>query len=280
MEVLVVGAGAMGRWAGETLRAEFSVAFTDRDRAVADSAATAVSGRSVPLETTETFAAVCLAVPISVVGEAIEAHAGKASRAMIDVTGVMAKPVEAMREHVPTCERASLHPLFAPENAPGNVAVVVDESGPVVDRALDAIAEAGNDIFETGPAEHDTAMETVQAGAHTAILAYALAAEDVREEFATPVSRTLSELVGTVTGGTPRVYREIQESFEGADAVADAARRIADADGETFEQLYEAAGEHPDPSAADDQPAHTSESSHTSENDHRTADRSQSGGGE
>lgn len=241
MEALVVGAGAMGRWAGETLEAEFSVAFADRDSDAASAAADAVGGRAVALETTATFDAVCIAVPITAARTAIEAHADRASRAMLDVTGVMTDPVAAMREHLPERERVSLHPLFAPENAPGNVAAVVDAPGPVTDAALDAIDDAGNRVFETDPEEHDSAMETVQAGAHTAILAYALAAEDVREEFATPVSQALSDLVGTVTEGTPRVYREIQESFEGADAVAAAASRIAEADGEAFDRLYEEA---------------------------------------
>ncbi|WP_435182746.1 prephenate dehydrogenase/arogenate dehydrogenase family protein [Halobellus sp. EA9] len=244
MEVLVVGAGGMGRWAGRTLGSAFSVAFADRDPAVAEAAAEAVDAdaRAVALDTGETFAAVCLAVPISAADEAIEAHADRASRAMLDVTGVMAEPVTAMRERLPDHERVSLHPLFAPENAPGNVAAVVDAPGPVTERAVEAIEAAGNDVFETDPAEHDAAMETVQAGAHTAVLAYALAAEDVREEFATPVSEALADLVETVTGGTPQVYREIQESFDGADDIAAAARRIADADGEAFEELYAEAG--------------------------------------
>ena len=241
MEVLVVGAGAMGRWAGETLDAEFEVAFADRDPDAASAAADDTGGRVVALDTTATFDAVCIAVPITAARSAIESHADRASRAMFDVTGVMADPVAAMRAHLPERERVSLHPLFAPENAPGNVAAVIDARGPVTEAALDAIDDAGNHVFETDPEEHDSAMETVQAGAHTAILAYALAAEDVREEFATPVSRALSDLVGTVTEGTPRVYREIQESFEGADAVAAAAKRIAEADGEAFERLYEEA---------------------------------------
>jgi prephenate dehydrogenase len=244
MEVLVVGAGGMGRWAGETLAASFSVAFADRDPDAADAAAAALSGsaRAVALDTAERFEAVCLAVPISAVGTAIETHAARADRAMLDVTGVMVEPVTEMRAHLADRERVSLHPLFAPGNAPGNVAAVVDAPGPVTDRALEAIADAGNDVFETEPTEHDAAMETVQAGAHTAILAYALAAREVREEFSTPVSERLDELVDTVTGGTPRVYREIQESFTGADAVAEAARRIADADGDAFEELYAEAG--------------------------------------
>ena len=242
MEVLVVGAGAMGRWAGGTLGAAFDVVFADRDPEAASAAADAIGGRAVALDTTEAFEVVCLAVPISAVADAVAAHADQASQAMIDVTGVMAAPVTAMRENLPDRERVSLHPLFAPENAPGTVAVVYDSPGPATERVLDVIADAGNRTFETDPEEHDTAMETVQAGAHTAILAYALAAADVREEFATPVSQELTDLVETVTGGTPRVYREIQESFEGAEAVADAARQVADADGDAFEQLYADAG--------------------------------------
>ena len=236
-----MGAGAMGRWAGRTLGSAFDVAFSDRKPTAASDAADAVGGRAVALDTPETFDAVCLAVPISAARKAVAAHAGRASRAMVDVTGVMAAPVAAMRDRLPDRERVSLHPLFAPENAPGNVAVVRDAPGPVTDAALDAVDAAGNRTFETDPEEHDTAMETVQAGAHTAVLAYALAATDVREEFATPVSRGLDDLVDAVTGGTPRVYREIQSSFEGADAVADAARRIADADDDAFDRLYAAA---------------------------------------
>lgn len=244
----------MGRWTGETLATAFDVAFADRDWAVASAAADAVDGRAVALDTTDTFDAVCLAVPISAIEDAVAAHAERAERAMIDVTGVMTAPVDAMREHLPDRERVSLHPLFAPANAPGNVAAVVDADGPVTDVVLDAVADADNRVFETDPAEHDAAMETVQAGAHTAVLAYALAAADVREEFATPISRALSELVETVTDGTPRVYREIQESFEGADAVTKATRRIAEADADAFEALYEEAGQHRRPAARGDDP--------------------------
>ncbi|MDS0298640.1 prephenate dehydrogenase/arogenate dehydrogenase family protein [Halogeometricum sp. S1BR25-6] len=239
MEVLVVGAGEMGRWAGATLAPEFDVAYADRDPAAARAAAaTTPDARPVALDGSETFDAVCLAVPISAAADAVADHAPRADRAVFDVTGVMAAPVAAMRESASERERLSLHPLFAAANAPGNVAAVRDAPGPVTDRVCDALAAAGNRVFETTPEEHDEAMETVQAGAHAAVLAYALAAEDVREEFATPVSEALSALAETVTGGNPRVYREIQESFPGADRVADAAAELAAADAETFERLY------------------------------------------
>ena len=244
MDLLVVGAGAMGRWVARTVEAD--VAFADVDPEAAESAAAAVGGRTVPTaadEERETFDAVCLAVPLPAAPDAVAAYAPLATRAMFDVSGSMAGPVTAMRDHLPDRERVSLHPLFAPENAPGNVAAVLDAAGPVTDAVLDDLRAAGNRVFDTTPAEHDEAMETVQASAHAAVLAYALAAGDVREEFATPVSSGLEGLVNTVTGGSPRVYREIQEAFPGSDRVAEAARRVADADPEEFESLYREAGE-------------------------------------
>lgn len=252
MELLVVGAGEIGRWIADTVEAE--VAFTDRDEAVAreaaevatESAAAAESGaateaRAVPTDTAETFDAVCLAVPMSGVSDAVAQYADNASEAIVDVSGEMAEPVAAMREHCPGCQRASFHPLFAPPRVPGNVAVVVDEGGPVVDAICEDVEAQGNDVFETTAAEHDQAMETVQAGAHAAILAWRLAGEDVREEFHTPVSSALDDLADTVTEGSPAVYAEIQRAFDGADDVADAAREVADADPEAFAALYEAA---------------------------------------
>jgi prephenate dehydrogenase len=148
-----------------------------------------------------------------------------------------------MREHVPDCERASLHPLFAPANEPGNVPLVVDEGGPVVDTVRETLTASGNDCFETTPEEHDEAMETVQARTHAAVLAYGLAAEAVDERFHTPISAELDDLAGQVTDGEPRVYADIQAAFDGADDVAEAARRIAEADAEVFERLYAEAGE-------------------------------------
>ncbi|WP_435363657.1 prephenate dehydrogenase [Haloarchaeobius sp. DYHT-AS-18] len=247
MTTLVVGAGAMGRWVAETVPGE--IAFTDTDPAAAEAAAAAVGGRAVALDSEETFEAVCLAVPMTVAADAIAAHAAKAETAIYDVTGEMATPVEAMRAHAPALERASFHPLFAPENAPGNVAVVADAAGPVTDGVRDAMAEAGNDVFETTVTEHDEAMRSVQAKAHAAVLAYGLAAEDVDDRFHTPVSSALADLVAQVTGGEDHVYASIQRVFDGADDVADAARRLADAAGEdaaedAFADLYREAGRH------------------------------------
>ncbi|GAB7095525.1 prephenate dehydrogenase/arogenate dehydrogenase family protein [Halolamina litorea] len=253
MTLCIVGAGAMGRWLAATVDAapalDTDLAFADTDAdAAADAAAAFADAETVPLDggtpaADRSFETVCLAVPIPAVEAAVANWAPHAESAMLDLSGVMVGPVDAMREHLPGRERASLHPLFAPQRAPGNVALVADSVGTTLSPLLDALREAGNDLFETTPEEHDDAMTTVQAKSHAAVLAWALAGDDVREEFHTPVSAGLSDLAGTVTEGEARVYADVQEAFGGADAVAEAARELADADHEAFAALYERAAE-------------------------------------
>lgn len=243
MDVLIVGAGTMGRWFGEVVAGpDTEVAFVDREEAVAREAVGTVGGRAVPEGTAERFDLVCLAVPIPAVERTIELYAPLADRAVADVSGVMRAPVAAMEAHAPEREHVSLHPLFSPENAPGNVPVVADD-GPVAGWVRERLREAGNALVETTPEEHDEAMGTIQTKAHAAILAFALAADEVPDEFETPVSRELDGLVRNVTGGNPHVYADIQSTFPGADEVAEAAIAVAEADHEAFEALYREAGE-------------------------------------
>lgn len=248
MTLCIVGAGAMGRWFAETVTPalDADLAFADTDGAAARAAAAAFDDAEalvgVP-ESDRTFDTVCLAVPIPAVEAAVADWAPHADSAMLDLSGVMAGPVAAMREHLPDRERASLHPLFAPPRAPGNVALVADAVGPTLSPILDALRNAEYDLFETTPEEHDEAMTTVQAKSHAAVLAWALAGDDVRDEFHTPVSAGLEEIAETVTKGDSRVYADIQDQFGGAEAVAEAAREVADADREAFAELYERAAE-------------------------------------
>jgi prephenate dehydrogenase len=241
MDLLVVGAGEMGRWFADAVGAE-DVAFADAERTAAERAATATGGRAVDLEGDERAAVVCVAVPIPAVEATLAAHADRAREAVVDVTGVMGPAVAAMREHAPDRGRLSLHPLFAPRRAPGRIAAVEDADAPAVTALREALVDRGNDLFDTTPAEHDRAMATVQARAHTAVLAYGLAREAVPEAFHTPISRTLTDLVDQVTEGTPRVYADIQNAFDGAGDVAAAAGRLSEADDETFAALYREAG--------------------------------------
>ncbi len=247
MDALVVGSGTMGRWLGRCLAegTDWAVAFADRDPDAAESAAVDIDvARTADLADDEQFDLVCIAVPISATETAIAEHAPRAERAILDVSGVMVGPVRTMAEHAPDRERASFHPLFAPSSEPGNLAVVVGADGPILEAVREVFADRGNDLFETTPEEHDEAMRTVQARTHAAVLAYALAAQDVDERFHTPVSAKLEAVANRVTGNEPSVYAEIQAAFPGATDVAEAARRIADADADEFERLYrEATGD-------------------------------------
>ncbi|RQG93455.1 prephenate dehydrogenase/arogenate dehydrogenase family protein [Natrarchaeobius chitinivorans] len=256
MDVLIVGAGSMGRWFGRAIDAD--VSFADVDAETAAAAADVVGGDVVDLGGETTFDVVCLAVPMTHVVEAIEEHADRAERAVVDVSGVMGPPVRAMETHAPNGERVSLHPLFAPERAPGSIAVVRDRPGPTTDELLETIGERGNEFLETTADEHDEAMETVQASAHAAILSFALASKSVPDGFETPVYDRLRAVAEQVTDGTPQVYADIQETFDGADAVAVAASDIAAADSEELEALYrEAAHRLHGSERTDDVPAGT-----------------------
>lgn len=246
MRVLVVGAGTMGRWFGELVDAR--VAFADADPAAADRAAAAVDdAETTPLDPNDAaadadadvdadrFDVVCVAVPMTVASDVIARQASRATSAVVDVSGEMGGPVNAMREHAPDLERLSLHPLFAPENAPGSIAAVHDERGPVTDALRESLAASGNDVFDTTVDEHDTAMESVQAATHAAILAWQLATDDVREEFHTPLSRELADLAAHVTSQEPRVYADIAERYgEGRQALAAATERLANASRDEF----------------------------------------------
>ncbi|MFW6017690.1 MAG: prephenate dehydrogenase/arogenate dehydrogenase family protein [Halapricum sp.] len=247
MNVLVVGAGEMGRWFATAIRdgldEPVDLAVADADQAVADAAGDVLAARSVPRHTDEQFDLVCVAVPIPATPDVIAEFAENATTAVVDLAGHMSGPLAAMREHAAERERISLHPLFAAENAPGNVAAVVENGGVIAAALRDALTARGNQWVHTDAETHDETMETVQAGAHTAVLAFALAARDVPDAFHTPISAGLFELVEQVTGNDPRVYADIQETFEGAQAIADAAGELADADRDTFEELYREASE-------------------------------------
>ncbi len=240
MEVLIVGAGAIGRWFGSMMD---TPVFTDIDHEQAVSAAQSVGGDQQDIDIIDAFEVVCIAVPMPVSREAIAQFSSQATTAIIDLTGSMTGPLAAMREHADSVERASFHPLFAPANAPGRIAMAPDNEGPVTEEIVSLFESTGNHVFRTTAEEHDRAMETVQAKTHSAVLAFALAADTVPADFQTPIYRGLQELADEMTGGNPRVYADIQETFTGAQAVADAARQIADADRETYEQLYRDANE-------------------------------------
>ena len=236
MDVLVVGAGQMGRWLGSTLGPIASIAYLDRDEETATEAAALGDARAVTAGMAVDV--VAIAVPISVTESVLEAYAPFAREAIIDVTGQMQSPLSVMREVAAGLQRMSLHPLFAPHVAPGRIASVIDADGPCIQLLCEQLEEAGNVLVETDPVTHDRSMRTIQGAAHAAIFAYGLAAEEVPQELHTPVSETLEMLLDRVTEGDPAVYREIQQRFDGIAALGDAADRMA-ADPTAIDMLYD-----------------------------------------
>ncbi|MDX1747953.1 MAG: prephenate dehydrogenase, partial [Halobacteriales archaeon] len=99
MDLLIVGAGAMGRWFAGVVDAD--IAFADVDLTAAEDAADTLGGRAVPLAGEERFDVVCLAVPMDVVTSAVESQAHRASDAIVVLSGVMRDPVAAMADHAP-----------------------------------------------------------------------------------------------------------------------------------------------------------------------------------
>jgi prephenate dehydrogenase len=136
----------------------------------------------------------------------------------------------------------SFHPLFAPEHAPGRIAVSSSAGGPATDRVKRWLENAGNTLIDVDPAVHDESMATVQGRAHAAILAFALAADEVPDGLETPIYEDLQALAERVTGGNPGVYADIQATFGGAAEIADAASELAASDRDAFAALYEDAG--------------------------------------
>ncbi|MGM0372447.1 MAG: prephenate dehydrogenase/arogenate dehydrogenase family protein [Halobacteriota archaeon] len=237
MDALIVGAGAVGRWFAGLL--DGPVAFADADRETAVAAAGAFETGSVAsLSADDSYDVVVIAVPMRVAETVIREQAPRANRAVVDLTGSMVEPLATMATVAEERERMSLHPLFAPEHAPGRVAKSVGAGGPVVDELSRALVEAGNTVVPVEPSVHDDAMRTVQGQVHAAILAFGLAADPVPDELATPVYEDLQALRERVTSGTPGVYADIQETFDGVEALQDAMDRLADADRTEFEELY------------------------------------------
>ncbi len=241
MDLLIVGAGAVGQWVGSLW--DGPVAFADADRQVAVQAAAHTQNASVAdLDGDSTAEVVAVAVPMRVTREVIVEQADRAERVLVDFTGSMTEPLETMADVAPDLERVSFHPLFAPEHSPGRVAKSVGKPGPSVDDVTRTLVNAGNTIVPVEPAVHDDAMATVQGRVHATVLAFGLAAEPVPEELGTPVYEDLQALRERVTSGPAGVYADIQDQFDGIEDLQTAIDSLAEADRTEFESLYDDAG--------------------------------------
>ena len=238
MRVVIVGAGTIGQWFATVTAGWLDPIFLDIDQKRAETAAERYDGDVWTRDSVEPAPVVCTAVPLTNTTDVLAEYLPFAELAVIDLSGAMQSPLQVMNSAEQELERISLHPLFAPENAPGNIAAVIEEPGTVWSHCQQRLANAGNHVFETTPEEHDQAMETVQAKVHAAIMAYALAADPVDSAFHTPISEELDRLAKTVLTGSPRVYADIQTTFDGAESVAQAAADVARADNTVFVDIF------------------------------------------
>lgn len=241
MQALVVGAGAIGCWFGEVLNQWTDVRFFDKDPAASDQAITKVGGAIALTELPKSVPIVCTAVPIRATRRVLEDVAPRATNAVIDLSGTMEEPHEIMEQYAPGCERINLHPLFAPENEPGNIPLSAANGGPVTERINNELNRRGNHVFNTTPSDHDRAMVQVQSKVHAALLAYALSADTIDPKYHTTVSREFFELTRQILSGPETVYADIQHYFDGSAEIAAAASELAEADIKEFETLYERA---------------------------------------
>ncbi len=238
MRVAIIGAGSMGSWFAELVDGWLEPIIVDVNEQRAIELATHVGCDHATIGDLESVPVICTAVPIPATVDVLEQVAPISTTAVIDLSGTMTAPIATMREHSPSCERISIHALFAPDNEPGNVAAVIEEPNVVWETLRTRLESRDNRVFKTDARTHDQAMETVQAKVHAAIIAYALAADPVDDRFHTPISAELADLAEAVLSGSARVYADIQEAFDGADDLARAANDLAEADPDRFEALY------------------------------------------
>lgn len=78
MDVLIVGAGAMGTWLGRAVDASVTFADVDADAAAAAADAVGDDADTAALEGTDSYDVVCIAVPMTHAVDAIADHADRA----------------------------------------------------------------------------------------------------------------------------------------------------------------------------------------------------------
>jgi prephenate dehydrogenase len=230
METLVVGgAGAMGGWFVEFFSDQrWLVDVSDPDADV-----------NVPLERADEYDAVVVAVPIESTPEVIERVASHMDDGLLmDVTSVKQEPVEAMRAAPEDVELLGTHPMFGPSvrSMRGQTVIVVRErSGPLAERVVGSFRDAGANVQEVAPREHDEMMSVVQGLTHYSLISIGGALErldfDVGESrrFMSPVYEIILDFVGRVLNQNPELYAEIQTNQpveEVHDALIDSAEAL------------------------------------------------------
>ena len=136
---------------------------------------------------------------------------------LCDITSLKAAPLAAMLDAHPG-PVVGLHPLFGPTTTSMDKQVIITSPGrrgAECQWLLDQFADWGAIVIQADPAEHDEAMDVIQALRHFAAFAFGKflyergVALDRTLEFSSPIYRLELGMVGRLFAQDPALYSEI-----------------------------------------------------------------------
>ncbi len=214
MEVLVIGAGAMGGWFARRFKKwGWEVWLTDVDRKKSSALAREL-GVKTGDEILPQADLVLVAVPISSTPAVVREVCGRMKKGalLMEISSVKEQVVSTMLELKSNpVELVALHPLFGPgaESLKGErFAFIPIRAGRIFGEVRSRLEGEGATLIRTEADGHDSAMARAQALTHLLLLCYLRLCE--RGELQTHLSRTLLELAKAVLAGNPSVYYEMQ----------------------------------------------------------------------
>jgi prephenate dehydrogenase len=214
MEVLIVGAGAMGGWFARLFRKwGWEVWLKDVEQKKSMALAREL-GAKVGDEILPQADLVLVAVPISSTPAVLREVIGRMKKGalLLEVSSVKERVVSTMQElRSNPVELVALHPLFGPgaENLRGErFAFIPIRAGRVFKEIRNRLEGEGAILIKTKAEEHDSAMARAQALTHLLLLCYLRLCE--RGKLQTHLSATFLELAKAVLAGNPSVYYEVQ----------------------------------------------------------------------
>jgi prephenate dehydrogenase len=214
MEVLVVGAGAMGAWFARLFKKwGWGVWLTDVDQRKSRNLAKEL-GVKTGEEILPQADLVLVAVPISSTPAVLREICGRMKKGalLMEISSVKEQVVSTMLELKSNpVELVALHPLFGPgaESLRGErFAFIPIREGKAFGEVRGRLEGEGAVLIKTKAEEHDSAMARTQALTHLLLLCYLRLRE--RGKLQTHLSEAFLELAKAVLSGSPSVYYEIQ----------------------------------------------------------------------
>jgi prephenate dehydrogenase len=214
MEVLVIGAGAMGGWFARLFKSwGWKVWVTD-----IDCRKSATLAKELDVEVGDEILPqadlVLVAVPISSTPTVVREVGGRMKKGalLMEVSSVKEQVISVMKE-LKSCqiELVALHPLFGP-GATGvkgeRFAFIPVKTGKLFKEVRRKLEKEGATLIKVDAEKHDLIMARVQALTHLLLLLYLQTCE--KGEFQTHLSASLLELAKAMLAGNPSIYYEIQ----------------------------------------------------------------------